>query len=354
MVRARCGERPVGVTNTVLIVGGRRFVGRRLLFYLLANGCRVDVLNRGLTWPANDLPPGARHRAADRADSAGNRRPELQRGLRYLGYRANEVRTVLGALDAGQYVYISTCVVYAALAAVAPEPAVPEVGLLDEDDPTVDPLDDDSGDLVAGYPGHKRGCELALLAQSRIPVVVLRPCGIYGKGDYWYRHDYFFDRVIRPRPVLIPDGHYARKVNLTSVDGLLEVCILAASQPSTEHLVLNVADADAVTYAELAGLCARVAGAPVTILSYPVELGRRLAAAAAERARFPFGPEPGFSLSGARALRTLDWADPVLAERTAALFADFARRHRNGLAGEPDFSLDDALLAALGVAGGNG
>jgi hypothetical protein len=92
----------------------------------------------------------------------------------------------------------------------------------------------------------------------------------------------------------------------------------------------------------------------VTILSYPVELGRRLAAGAAERARFPFGPEPGFSLSGARALRTLDWAGPVLAERTAALFADFARRHRNGLTGEPDFSLDDALLAALGVAGGNG
>jgi nucleoside-diphosphate-sugar epimerase len=346
------------VTNTVLIVGGRRFVGRRLLFYLLANGCRVDVLNRGLTWPANDLPPGARHRAADRADSASVWQAIGGRSYDAVfdtsGYRANEVRTVLGALDAGQYVYISTCVVYAALAAVAPEPAVPEVGLLDEDDPTVDPLDDDSGDLVAGYPGHKRSCELALLAQSRIPVVVLRPCGIYGKGDYWHRHDYFFDRVIRPRPVLIPDGHYARKVNLTSVDGLLEVCILAASQPSTEHLVLNVADADAVNYAELAGLCARVAGAPVTILSYPVELGRHLAAGAAERARFPFGPEPGFSLSGARALRTLDWAGPVLAERTAALFADFARRHRNGLAGEPDFSLDDALLAALGVAGGNG
>jgi nucleoside-diphosphate-sugar epimerase len=344
------------MTGVALLAGGGRFVGRRLLSCLLACGYRVDVLNRGVTMPARDLPPGARHLAANRSDpvavrgAIGGRSYDV--AFDTSGYRPGEVRSVLGALDAGRYVYISTCMVYTALAPVAPEPGAAEAGPLGEDDDTVPPRDDEDGDLAAGYPGYKRGCELVLLAQDRVPAVVLRPCGIYGVGDHWYRHDYFFDRVVRGRPILVPDSHCARKVHLTSIDGLIEVCALAGRWPAPRHLVLNVADADVATCAELAALCAGVAGAAPDVRGYPAELATRLAPGAPPRAAFPFGPEPGFSLSCARAAATLGWPGASLAGRTAALFADFTSRREHGRTASPDFSLDDAILRELGVGPG--
>ena len=337
--------------GSALLVGGGRFVGRRLLAVLLSHGYRLDVLNRGRSLPPEELPPTVRHLAVDRTDRAAVRRTLGGRGYDVVfdtsGYRSQEVRSILNAVDAGRYVYISTCVVYSALSPVPAEPDVPEVGPLDENDDTVAPRDDSDGDLVAGYPGYKRGCELALLDQERVPATVLRPCGIYGAGDYRYRHDYFFDRVVRGRPVLVPDSHAARTVHLTSIDGLVEVCRLAAAAPSRRHLVLNVVDASALTCTGLAELCAQVAGVPPEVITYPAALATRLGAALPERARFPFGPEPGFTLSGARAARELGWPGTAVKERTATLLDDFMTRYRAGRVADPDFSLDDAVLAGL-------
>jgi 2'-hydroxyisoflavone reductase len=337
--------------GSALLVGGGRFVGRRLLAVLLSDGYRLDVLNRGWSLPPEELPPAVRHLAADRTDPAAVRRAlggrEYDVVFDTSGYRPQEVRSVLDAVDAGRYVYISTCMVYSALSPVAAEPDVPEVGPLDENDDTVAPRDDSDGDMVAAYPEYKRGCELALLGQERIPATVLRPCGIYGAGDYCYRHDYFFDRVVRGRPVLVPDSHAARTVHLTSVDGLVEVCRLAAAAPSRRHLVLNVVDASALTCTALAELCAQVVGVPPEVVTYPAALATRLGAALPERARFPFGPEPGFTLSGTRAARELGWPGTAVKERTATLLTDFIARYRAGRVADPDFSLDDAILAGL-------
>lgn len=341
------------MTDPVLLVGGGRFVGRRLLLALLASGHQVDVLNRGLTGAPGDLPTGARHLRVDRDDARAVRAAIGRRRYGAVfdtsGYRPQQVRTVLTSVTAGRYIYISTCVVYAALAPVAPTPEAPEAGPLTEEDETVAPRAHEDGDLAANYPNYKRGCELALLKQDRVPAVVLRPCGIYGTGDYWYRHDYFFDRLVRGRPLLIPDSHHDRKVHLTSVDGLTTVCLLAARGSPRGHQVLNVVDADVATCAELARLCARVAGVSPVIRRYPAAAALAAAADVGDRARFPFGPEPGFSLSGERAARALGWPGGSLRDGTAALFADFKRRRLAGMADEPDFSLDEALLRTPGT-----
>jgi nucleoside-diphosphate-sugar epimerase len=355
---ARVAGRATHVTAAVLLVGGGRFVGRRLLLALLDCGYQVDVLNRGLARASDDLPPGARHLRADREDAFAMRDAIGGRSYSAVfdtsGYRPRHVRTVLGSVTAERYVYISSCMVYSALAPVAATADVPEVGPLSEDDETVAPCENEDGDLAVYYASYKRGCELALLAQDRVPAIVLRPCGIYGAGDYWYRHDYFFDRLVRGRPVLIPDSHYGRKVHLTSVDGLTTVCLLAAQRPARGHQVLNVVDADAATCAELTELCAQAAGVSSAVRGYPAAMASTAVPHARDRARFPFGPEPGFSLSGTRAARALDWHGTSLREGTSALFADFERRRTAGLVGKPDFTLDDALLRMLRASPGPG
>jgi nucleoside-diphosphate-sugar epimerase len=332
------------VTGRALLVGGGLFVGRRLLDALLAEGYRVDVLNRGRSTPPSRLPAGVRHRAADRGDPEAVRQAVGGESFDVVvdtsGYRPQEVRAVLANVEAGQYVYVSTLMVYAGLSTCDGQAAV---GPLREVDELV-PAYTGDGDLGEFYAGYKRACELVLLEQDRMPATVLRPCGIYGAGDYWYRHDYFFDRVIRQRPVLVPGTHLDRLVHLTDVHGLAEVCVRAIARPGTTPRVYNVADRDPVTYPELSRLCAVAAGVPPRILAYPPEQVAHLVATAAPRARFPFGTEPGFSLDCARVRRELDWPGTSLVTGTAALFQDFAARTQQGTAAEPDFSLDDALL----------
>lgn len=335
------------MTGTALLVGGGRFVGRRLLDRLLAQGYQVDVLNRGRTVRPDELPPAVRHRAADRTDSAavhraiGGRRYEVV--FDTSGYRPREVRTVLDAVEADRYVYLSTLMVYRRLAADA-DLAEDDVAPLGEDDETVAPYYGD-GDLGEFYAGSKRACELELLSQDRVRATVLRPCGIYGSGDYWYRHDYFFDRVIRERTILVPATHLHRLVHLTSVDGLTDVCLRAAGDEQSRHRVFNVADTAPVTYGEFATMCAEVAGVPPRIQAYDPGQARRLSAVAPPRARFPFGSEPGFALDCARVRRELGWPGTELREATAVLYLDFAARHGAGSTPEADFSLDEALLA---------
>jgi nucleoside-diphosphate-sugar epimerase len=335
------------VSRTALLVGGGHFVGRRLLESLVQAGYQLDVLNRGLTLPADHLPPGVRHRAADRTDAAAVR--AAVGGRRYdvvfdtSGYRPQEVQAVLDAVDAGRYVYVSTLMVYAWLSAPVADDAPPQP--LAEDAELVAPYWGD-GDLGEFYPGYKRACELRLLDQDRIPATVVRPCGIYGAGDDWYRHDYFFDRVVRGRPVLLPDSHASRRVHLTSVDGLTEVCRFAAVDPSAGHRVFNVADDDSATYLELAAMCAEVARVEPDIQPYDPRPVAQLVAAAPARARFPFGAEPGFVLDGGRVRHELGWSGATLRDGTARLYRDFADRYVKGDTAEPDFSLDDALLGA--------
>ncbi|GAA2848253.1 hypothetical protein GCM10010517_05470 [Streptosporangium fragile] len=348
------------MTERVLVLGGTRFVGRHLLERLVALGCAVDVLNRGVTMPPEALPAGVGQLRADRADHGRVR--SLLSGRAYdavfdvSAYRPQEVATVLEALPdtTGHYLLISTCVVYTHLWDPAPghhdEDPVP----IAEDDGTVAGYFGD-GDIVVHYAGAKRACETTLLGQDRIPGTVLRPCGIYGRYDDRYRHDYFFDRIAAGRPVLIPDSHVDRRIHLTSVDGLVDACVRAAGRTGDDPLVLNIADRDVLSCGELAEECVRAAGADPRIIVYPRELaGEVLVPAEAGTAppgAFPFGDEPGFRLDCTRAGEVLGWTAPSIGAGTAALFGAHAERRAAGGRAEPDFRFDDALLARLAAAG---
>jgi len=329
----------------VLVLGGTRFVGRALVEHLRGLGYRVDVLNRGVTVATAALPPGVRHLAADRADPAQVRARLARRSYDTVydtsAYRPAEVTTALAALDgrAGHYVQVSTCVVYAHLWSPGHGHDNARPVPIAEDDTTVAARFDD-GDLVAHYAGFKRACETVALDQDRVPVTVLRPCGIYGPHDDCYRHDYFFDRIRAGRPVLVPDTHATRRVHLTSVAGLADACTRAATRTGAAHAVLNVADWDVPDGIGLARACARAAGTPEWVHVYPAAA----AAGAAPRARYPFGDEPGFALDISRARAELGWDPPELATGTAVLHTDHARRAASGALPAPDLSLDDTLL----------
>jgi nucleoside-diphosphate-sugar epimerase len=330
-------------TDRVLLLGGGRFVGRRLLHYLLEHGYPTDVLNRGLTMPGATLPQGAHHLPADRRVASSVRNALAGRSYATVfdtsGYRSSEVGNVLDVVEAGQYIYVSSVAVYPRLQLGV------DLGPIAEDGETYSPIfdDDDRGGTL--YAECKRGCEVTLLEQYRIPATIIRPCGIYGALDSCYRHDFFFDRLMHSRPVLVPEEQVGQRIALTFVDGLNEVCRLASIRVASDHRVLNVADSDAATCGDIIRTCANVAGQPLRMATYPIQLVRKIAGDVSERAMFPFPRRSGFSLDCTRAQRDLGWVPPTLLDGTRAVHEDYCRRLHRGDIEPPDLGLDNAILS---------
>lgn len=329
------------MNDRVLVVGGGRFVGWHLVEHLRARGMAVDVLNRGQTRSVDSLPPGVVHRRANRQD-AGSVRSALH-GQRYgavfdtSGYVPSDVMNVLRAVQTDRYVYVSTLVVYDALM-----PGRGQEAPITEHDATID----STAHAASGddYAADKRACETLLLEQSDVRATVVRPCGIYGVGDYWYRHDYFFDRISSLRPIMVPSGYVGRTIHLTSVAGLAEVCLLAALTELPGHRVYNVADRDPITCDGLAELCSDVAGRETQVSAYSESLIPSHGIGA--RAAFPFGPEPSFRLDLASVQRDLGWTPSDLRTGTSELWEEYQRRRHLGQVPPADFSLDDLVSAS--------
>jgi len=153
----------------VLIVGGTEFISLHLLQSLQRDGHEVTVLNRGRN--PGRLPAGVRTIVADRTDHAA------------------VAKTLAGRV--GHALFVSTGRVYDH---ARPIP-------FDEDTPR---------NLYWGeYAKNKIAGEDALLRRHReagLPVTIVRPTHVYGPLNTRNNETFFFDRLVRGRPILLPDA----------------------------------------------------------------------------------------------------------------------------------------------------
>ena len=271
----------------VLVAGGTEFISLHLVRALLRDGHRVTVLNRGRQ--PGRLPAGVRALVADRKDHAGLRKAlagERFDGLVDVTYAPTVGADVEALLDApaavGHVLFVSTGRVYDH---ARPIP-------FDEDTPR---------NLYWGeYAKNKIEGEDVLLARHRArgtPVTIVRPTHVYGPLNTRNNETFFFDRLGRGRPVLLPDaGGWLRQFG-------------------------HVAD---------------LADAMAAMLGNPVAFGQNLvydchAVYTTTRVRAELGVRPRYSLAAGLA-HTLAWY------------------RREGLdRREIDFAAEDALLRTLGA-----
>ena len=182
-----------------LVLGGSRFLGRRLVHLLHGQGQSVTVLNRGQT--PSDLPPGVARIVADRSEPA--QVAAALRGRRFdtvfdiSGYRPSELQPVIEALDGnvGSYVFCSSVAVY----------APGDVAPIREDAPL------NRGPGADEYSRDKVLCEDVLLevfSRRAFPATIIRPPYVYGPHDYIPRRLFsIFARLTQRRKVIVPgDG----------------------------------------------------------------------------------------------------------------------------------------------------
>ncbi|MEW2630902.1 NAD-dependent epimerase/dehydratase family protein [Streptomyces sp. NPDC048389] len=193
----------------ICVIGGSRYVGKRLTARLLAAGDRVTVVNRGSSVP----PEGALHLVADRNDEAalcdvlGDRTFDVVVDqVCYTPRQARTARRVFGGRT-GRYVLTSSVEVYEYEDSEAPvrEEAVdPGAVRVDLDAPW-----DDAGYLEHHYGEGNRQAEAVLAAAGpELPWVSVRTAHVLGgTDDFTGRVEHYASRMRDAKPVRVPVGN---------------------------------------------------------------------------------------------------------------------------------------------------
>jgi nucleoside-diphosphate-sugar epimerase len=236
----------------ILVIGGTQFIGHATARRLAARGDDVTVLHRGRQ---HDLGPRVQNIQADRSDLPAlarvlaDERFDVVYDFAYdwqNGTPASQVEAAARGCQPGlhRYVFMSS------VAAYGP-------GL---DHHESDPLVPD--DVPNPYAQHKASSERALFrmhAESGFPVTTFRPPFVYGPRQPFYREQFFWDRLLDGRPVILPDGGDA-PIQWVFVDDLAEACVRAIDVPEAAGEAFNLAHVEQLTQRTFVDALARAAG----------------------------------------------------------------------------------------------
>jgi 2'-hydroxyisoflavone reductase len=231
----------------ILVMGGSRFMGPKVISALVDDGHRVTVFNRG-TRPYTP-PAGVGVLAGDRNDPAelGQLRPDDYDAVvdmsAYLRSQTESLLDVLGRVE--RWVHISSGAVYR-----------PPAELPWSESTAYGPWE-----LWGTYAVEKLGCELTL--RERRPgstsTICLRFPMVLGPANYVPREEFVFNRLLDRAEILLP-GDGRAVVQFVSTGQVGEAVASAVNASTDGWTAFNIANP---TFASLLGfvdLCASIAG----------------------------------------------------------------------------------------------
>jgi UDP-glucose 4-epimerase len=305
-------------------MGGTRFIGVALTKILVEKGHGVVLFNRG-----KKAPPvaGIAQIHGDRTDPA-----QLQDKLANESFDAvfdnngrelNDTKPLVDIFKdkVKHFVYVSSAGVY----------------LKSDQMPHIE------GDAVDPKSRHKGKFETeAYLKESGIPWTSIRPTYIYGAGNYNDLEAWFFDRLVRDRPLPIPGNG----LHLTQFGHVKDLAVAMAAVLGNDRAVgqiYNISDKHYISFDGLARACAFAAGKSpenIKIVHYDpkkFDFGKKKA--------FPMRPQHFFADVN-KAMAELNWQPEydLISGLRESFQNDYLASNRQDA--EVDFSLDDEILAA--------
>ena len=304
----------------VLVIGGTEFISLHLVQALLRDRHEVVVLNRGRR--AARAPAGVRTIVCDRKDwtalktALASERFDGLVDVTYAPTTGEDVDALLAALGGrvGHAVFVSTGRVH--------DHALP-----------IPYHEDTPRSLYWGeYAKNKIDGEDAYLG-SGLPATVVRPTHVFGPLNTRNNEMFFFDRVVRGRPVLVPgDGGWLRQFG--HVEDLADAMAAMLGDRRAFGRAYNVTGEEVITQVGFVELIGEVIGRAVTLVPMAkAPFGQNLvydchAEYTTTRIRAELGIRPRYTLASGLA-QTFEWYRREGLERR-----------------EVDFSQEDALLAA--------
>lgn len=321
----------------ILVIGGTLFLGRELVRRLLERGREVVILHRGRHNPfgdavgeivcdRNDVEGVAAALAGREFDAVFDNVYDWGRGT-----TAAQVQAAVKACgDVRRYVFTSSVAAYGS-------------GLDHAEDDALAPADDPDD-----YCRNKAETERMLFrlsAASGFPAVTLRPPYIYGPENPFYREQFFFDRLLAGRPILVPEDG-SRLMQLVYRDDYVQACLLALDKERAAGRAYNVAHPAAIAQRALVEALGRAAGCKPELVFVPRE---KLAALGGDVFQPPFYfaqyyDMPPITMRIGRIQAELGFAPTPFDEALARTFAWYLEQKGRA---EPDFGFDDLVLASL-------
>ncbi|WP_414546435.1 NAD-dependent epimerase/dehydratase family protein [Nostoc sp. CCY0012] len=310
----------------ILIMGGTRFIGVYLTQLLVDQGHEVVLFNRG-NRPVPSLQ-GVGQIIGDRTDAT-----QLKEKLSSENFDVvfdNNGRELtdtqpLAEIFQGRvqhFVYMSSAGVYL----------------------KSDQLPHIEGDAVDPKSRHRGKHETeAYLSQHQLPFTSIRPTYIYGPQNYNPLESWFFDRIVRDRPLPIP-GNGLHITQLGHVKDLATAMSQVIGNEQAIGEIYNISGDRYVTFDGLARACAVAAGKSpdaIKIVHYDpkkFDFGKRKA--------FPMRVQHFFA-SVNKAITELNWQPEydLISGLADSLDNDYLANGQDKA--EVDFSLDEEILQAV-------
>ncbi|MDY6939030.1 MAG: NAD-dependent epimerase/dehydratase family protein [Cyanobacteriota bacterium] len=310
----------------ILIMGGTRFIGVYLTKLLVDRGHEVVLFNRG-NKPAPVV--GIEQIQGDRKDV--DRLQEAFVGESFDAVfdnngrelRDTQLLTEIFKDKIRHFVYVSSAGVY----------------LKSDRMPHIE------GDPVDPQSRHKGKFETeTYLQEAGLPFTSIRPVYIYGSGNYNPLESWFFDRIVRNRPIPIP-GNGMYMTQLGHCQDLVRAMAAVLGNEGAIGQIYNISGTRYVTFDGLARACAEAVGRSpdsVSLVHYnpqDFDFGKRKA--------FPLRSQHFFA-DIQKAQTELNWQPQFdLVEGLKESFQNDYLANENDEA-EVDFSLDDEILKVVG------
>ena len=318
----------------VLVVGGTEFISLALVRALIRDGHAVTVLNRGrkndrLPADVSVIPCDRKDHAALRSVLAGARFDGVY-DITYAPTTGEDVAALAGALAGAPHVlFVSTGRVYDHALPIPFSEATPR------------------GDYWGDYARHKIAGEDALLERHRsrgLPVTIVRPTHVLGPLNTRNNETFFFDCILRGRPVLVP-GHGGWLRQFGHVDDLADALAAMLGNPKAFGQTYNVTGEECVTQVGFVEQIAEVLDRPVEFRHFDPALLKRF-----DKPGLVFGQNLVYDC---HAVYTTSKVRTELGVRPRYTLASGLRQtwewyRKEGLDQRPvDFTFEDQLLALL-------
>ncbi|MEO1145691.1 MAG: NAD-dependent epimerase/dehydratase family protein [Cyanobacteria bacterium J06638_22] len=308
----------------ILMMGGTRFIGVYLTKRLVEQGHEVVLFNRG-----NHPAPveGVQQITGDRKDAEGLKAKLAGESFDAIfdnnGRELSDTQPLVELFKGNvqHFIYVSSAGVY----------------LKADEMPHVE------GDPVDPKSRHRGKFETeSYLAEQAVPFTSVRPVYIYGPQNYNDLEAWFFDRIVRDRPVPIP-GNGMAMTQLGHCADLADAMAAVLGNETAVGQIYNVAGDRYVTFTGLARACAAAVGKDPKMLDLvyydpkAFDFGKRKA--------FPMRVQHFFA-DIHKAKTELDWSPKfdLISGLKDSFQKDYVVSGRDRQ--EIDFSLDDEILSS--------
>lgn len=320
----------------ILVIGGTQFMGREIVRRLTARGHEVTVLHRR---DRHELGAEVRNLQADRGDLAtvsallSEGRFDAVFDTAYDWQKGTPAEHVEAAARScgdqlQRYVFMSSIAAY-------------EPGLDHHESDPLAPQDSPNP-----YVQHKVTAEHMLFRmheETGFPVATFRPPFVHGPRQPFYREQFFWDRLLDRRPIILPDGGTGVMPWAYASD-VAEACVRAMEVPEAAGEAFNIGHVEQTTQRSFVELLARVAGVAATLV--PVARDKITAAGGqfAGSDNLYFGEYldlPPYSANVDKARRVLGITPTPLEAALRAGFGWYQSQPRRPI----DYALENQILA---------